>query len=223
MKKKVLALALATAVLLTACGGQETANEAPVEEATEEVVEEAEETASDYTKGISSETGYESEWLGIRFTAPEGAAMLTEEELNEMMGLGQEVLSEDFSDLQLQYAEMSTVSEMMCTAAEGTPNVVMSVEKMMADATAADYAEVLAQTLGQVTTMTYTIDSSDEVVTIGGKDFVKVAASVEYEGVSMKQNYYVMVQGDRAVSIALTFTPETEDAAEAMMNGFEAY
>ena len=39
----------------------------------------------------------------------------------------------------------------------------------------------------------------------------------------MKQNYYVMVQGDRAVSIALTFTPETEDAAEAMMNGFEAY
>lgn len=140
MKKKVLALALATAVLLTACGGQETANEAPVEEATEEVVGEAEETASDYTKGISSETGYESEWLGIRFTAPEGAAMLTEEELNEMMGLGQEVLSEDFSDLQLQYAEMSTVSEMMCKAAEGTPNVVMSVEKMMADATAADYA-----------------------------------------------------------------------------------
>ena len=154
MKRKVLFMTLAMAVVLTACGGNAdkaassnadanvsedagtaaddgaestddaaestdaaddvqaaTADEAGVGAADTEAEAEAEgdgEAASGkYAKGSVSETGWESEFFGLRYTAPEGMGMSTEEELNGLMGLGQEVLSDDFSELQLKYAELT--------------------------------------------------------------------------------------------------------------------
>lgn len=145
MKRKVLFMTLAMAVVLTACGGNAdkaagsnadanvseeagaaaddgaestdtaddvqaaTADEAGVGAADAEAGAEAEEegggeaAAGKYAKGSVSETGWESEFFGLRYTAPEGMGMSTEEELNDLMGLGQEVLSDDFSELQLKY------------------------------------------------------------------------------------------------------------------------
>lgn len=228
---------------MTACGGKENVSEEPAEEAVEEVVEEteeveeevaeevedeateepAEEASSDYTKGTSTETSYESEWIGIRFTAPEGATMMTEEELNEMMGISQDMLSEDFNDLQLKIAEMNTVQEMMCTAADGIPNVTIAAEKIQSNMTLEEYMEMLKSTLEQVTSMAYTVELTDEVVTIGGKDFTKLSAVAEVDGATLNQDFFAMIQGDRAVSITLTYAEGFEDAADEMLNSFEAY
>lgn len=180
--------------------------------------------AGDYVKGTSTETGFESEWLGLRYTAPEGMVMSTEEELNEVMGMGQEMLSEDFSELQLEYAKMSSVYEMMSKNEAGTTNIIVTVEKLpSSNFSVEDYAEAIKTNLKAVTTIAYTISDDLETVSVGGSDFTKITAQADYSGVNMHQDYYVRVIGDRAVSMALTYVDETASEAEAIINAFEAY
>ncbi len=243
MKKKVLFMTLAAAVVLTACGGnaesestaveaaveEEAEVEADVEEAdeTEEAAvetEETEEAASEFVKGIVTENGWESEYLGLRYTAPEGMAMSTEEELNAMMGLGEEVISEDFSELQLEYAKMSSVYEMMSTDEMGITNVVVTAEKLLVNGMDAEaYADAVRQGLESVSQIDYTISEENEAVTIAGLDFIKVSSVADYSGVSMYQDYYIGIIGDRALSIAVTYVDQSAELAEQVVNAFEAY
>lgn len=259
MKKKVLFLTLAAALMLTACGGdaESTEAETSVEAEAEETETEAEETeteaeteveaeaedkaeteaeaeaeteaeaeeavAGEYAKGLVTETGWESEWLGIRYTLPEGMTMSSDEELNEMMGLGQEVLSEDFSELQLKYAEMASVYEMMSKDELGVTNVIVLSEKLPMSLTAEEYVEVLTQQLAQVSTVQYEVTGDTETVTIGATDFVKLSTEADYDGVKMYQEYYVTVRDDRAATITLTYIDQTAETAEAVRNGFGAY
>lgn len=254
MKKKVLFMTLAAAVVLTACGGNASSEGADVETAvTEEAEAESEETeASDeeaeavenedaaeteeaaeeteaeetegYAKGTVIENGWESAHLGLRFTAPEGMTMSTEEELNQVMGLGEDVLSEDFSELALEYAKMATVYEMMSTDELGTTNVIMTAEQLpTASIDAEAYADAIRQNLASISQMTYTVSEENEIVTLGGTDFIKIASTVDYSGVSMYQDYYISIIGDRAVSIAVTYIDDTAELAGQIVDGFAAY
>ncbi len=267
MKRKVLFMTLAMAVVLTACGGNadkeassntetnvsedagaaddgaaedgaadddtQTADEtqaAAADEAgagaaeTEAEAENGGDTAAaagKYVKGTVTETGWESEFFGLRYTAPEGMGMSTEEELNDLMGLGQEVLSEDFSELQLKYAELTSVYEMMSVADDQTTNIVVTVEKLMGKMDAAQYAKALEQGLSQVTAINYTLISDDETVKIGGADYLKVSYEAESSGVSMYQDYYIAVVDNRAISLTLTYVDES--ARDNVLNAFTAY
>ena len=149
--------------------------------------------------------------------------MSTEEELNEVMGLGQEALSDDFSEAQLKYAELATVYEMMCSDEIGVTNVITSVEKLPMEISAELYIQAVEQQLSAVSAVTYETVSSGEVVTIGDIDFTKLECVADYEGVMMHQNYFVTIKGDRAVAIIVTYIDETAETADAIMNGFAAY
>ena len=250
MKKKLAVLVLASAMMLSACGGKETVADDveaaveetvddaegtveteveetveevadDVEEIVEEVVEDAEE-ALDYAKGTLIENGWESKWLGLRFTAPEGMVMSTEEELAEIMGVGQEILAQDFSEQQLAYAELATVYEMMCSDAMGT-NVILMAEKLPMTLTAEQYIEILANQMTSVTAIQYEVESNDEVVTLGGIPFNKLACVADYEGISLCQDYYITIKDNRAVAIAVTYTDATADVYAGILNGFTAY
>lgn len=237
MKKKLAVLVLATSMVLCACGSEKEADaetsveveaeeeaetEAEVETEEEAETEVAEET-SDYVKGIVTETGWESEWLGIRYTCPEGMKMATEEELNEIMGLGQEVLSEDFTEAQLKYAELASVYEMMSSDELGTTNFMITVEKLPMELTAAQYIEIVEQQLSAVSAVTYETVNNSEIVSIGGVDFTKLECVADYEGVVMHQDYYVTMKDNRAVAVVCTFIDETAETAQAAINGFAAY
>ena len=268
MKRNVLFMTLAMAVVLTACGGNadkeassntetnvsedagaaddgaaedgaadddtQTADEtqaaaadeagagaAETEAETESGGDDTAAAAGKYVKGTVTETGWESEFFGLRYTAPEGMGMSTEEELNDLMGLGQEVLSEDFSELQLKYAELTSVYEMMSVADDQTTNIVVTVEKLMGKMDAAQYAKALEQGLSQVTAINYTLISDDETVKIGGADYLKVSYEAESSGVSMYQDYYIAVVDNRAISLTLTYVDES--ARDNVLNAFTAY
>ena len=259
MKRKVLFMTLAMAVVLTACGGNadkeassntETnvsedagaADDGAAEDgAADDDTQTADETqaaAADEAGAGAAETEAEtesggddtaaaagkyvkSEFFGLRYTAPEGMGMSTEEELNDLMGLGQEVLSEDFSELQLKYAELTSVYEMMSVADDQTTNIVVTVEKLMGKMDAAQYAKALEQGLSQVTAINYTLISDDETVKIGGADYLKVSYEAESSGVSMYQDYYIAVVDNRAISLTLTYVDES--ARDNVLNAFTAY
>ncbi len=268
MKRKVLFLTLAMAVVLTACGGNadketssntdvnatedtsstddtaadddaaadtdaagddaaaDTADTAGTEDAdaadTEAEAEGGEEAAAGkYAKGTVTETGWESEFFGLRYTTPEGMSMSTEEELNDLMGLGQDVLTDDFSELQLKYAELTSVYEMMSVADDQTTNVVVTVEKLMAKMDVSKYVEALEQGLSQVSAINYTLVSDTDTVKIGDGEYTKVSYEAESSGVSMFQDYYVRIVDDRAIAITLTYVDES--ARDNVVNAFSAF
>lgn len=251
MKKIGIASLLLTVAFMTACGGANTstkeavaevtetgkgteteANEAETgeaegtEEEKEAPVEKAEvprDTTKDYVKGIINETEYESEWLGIRFVAPEGTILLTQEELDEMMGIGTEMLSGEVDELQLKYAEMTSVVEMMCKATGDVPNLIITVEKMINNLSVEEYISAFEQTLAQISSVKYTVESDAETVTIGGEEFHKIATITDMQGSIAKQDFFIRILGDRVIAFTLTYTEETADMAEDMMNAFSAY
>ena len=222
MKKKVLLVALAAAVVLTACGEKKESKNTVVDTAVEETEDEAE--SDGFKKGTISENGWESEFLGLRYTVPEGMIMTTEEELNSMMGISQEILSEDFSELQLQYAEMKSVYEMMSTDETGITNVVITIEKLpTSNMEAKQYIKAVEKALSQVSTINYVVESDDEVADIAGNEWTIIKCTADYNGTSMHQKQYIRVVDDRAAAITVTYIDDTEDMAEEIMNAFEPY
>lgn len=194
------------------------------ESVTEEMVEETtveEPQKPEYTKGIFTETGWESQWLGMRYVVPDGVVMSTEEELNTIMGVGQEMLSDDFSEMQLKYAELNTVYEMMCTGADQVTNLSVSVENVMLDMDTDTFVSVFKNTLSEVSAMTITIVNEGDDVVVAEKEFKKLQCEVDYEGMSIFQDYYLAMKDKRAISIVVTYLDEAE--AEKMLNGFQTY
>ena len=65
-----------------------------------------------YQKGILSATGFESKWMGLKFSTPQGVEMYTQEELDETMRLLEEALYGELPDGKLKYEELVVVYEM---------------------------------------------------------------------------------------------------------------
>lgn len=254
MRKKLLLLTLAAAVMLTACAGksdkadekQETAQEAEAgqeekEEAdqsseaetsqdsqtqipeSEEPEEEPEEAVSEFSKGIVSESGWESRWIGLRFTAPEGAKMTTEEELDALMGLSEDLLSEDLSEAQIKYAELTSVKEMMCYDESTNTNVIVSVDRMPIRISEEVFADQIEQSLTSLSAMAYERLGDGEMVDVAGSPYLRTGYRVEAGGQSMYMDYYVKMIEDRAVSLVLTYGENNEELSASMMEGFQTY
>ncbi len=241
MKKKILLLTLATTIVLTACGGNAKDESADVDTmvaedsanvtvedvvATEEPeIEEPEvvEPVDDYVKGIITETGWESQWLDLRYTAPEGMEMASEAELNKLMGLGEQLDSEDYEQLQREYANLYLVQEMRSVDGNGT-SVFVTVEKSSSSSlTAEKYIDALSKSLALASAIQYEIPESPETVDIAGKDFLKLAVSADFNGKKSYQDYYVRVRNKRILHIIVTYNEDTVELAEHIVNGFTAY
>lgn len=250
---KILAVSLSSVVLLTACGnrsdqgadisGQEiqTEEQETGKENSQAVESEADqpeqsgaesdvETAAEpeeviaYVKGISTVSRYESEFLGLSFTAPEYMILLSEEELNEVMGITLAAFSDDVSELQLEYAEMETVYEMMCSNADGSVNMVITVEKIPSDDyTIQDCVEMISDSLTGLTSLDYTTLDSDQTTDIAGMEYAVLRLLCESNGMSMNQDYYVRLAGDRMVSIVVSYEKGSAEEADAVMKGFDVY
>lgn len=234
MKKKVVVLCMAVSLMLTACGSKEEVQEPLTESAVETemevesepvvetgVEETEEENVSDFTKGKLTENGWESEWLGMRYVPEDGMVMSTEEELNEIMGLSMEMLSEDFNELQLQYAELHTVYEMMCTASDNASNINMTLEKLPMQIDIDTYVGLFLAQAGEMSAMSMNVINEGEDVTVAGRDFKKLQCEVEYEGVTLYQDYYMAIVEDRAQIIVVSYIDEAE--AESLVSGFQVY
>lgn len=198
---------------------EEVVEEEAVEEETEE--EAVEETASaGYYPGVLTETGYESKFLGFRYTTPEGFAIATEEEMEEMTEAGQELLSEDYSDLQMAYADIVTINELMVSDEYGIVNFNITLEKTAVDLET--YVTLFKEQIAGLTAMTIEIVSEEEAE-LAGSTYTKLTAQVESQGYVMWQEYYLRKQDERLVALVTTWLDGMDAEKETMMSGFAAY
>lgn len=189
----------------------------------QEEAQEQEETISEFSKGTVSENGWESEWLNMRFTEPEGTRMVSQEELDALMGISEELLSEDLSDAQIQYSELTSVREMMCYDEETQANVIVSVDWLPMKISEEIYMEEIERTLSSISAMTYTRVDEDEMVVIAGVPYVRAGYRVEAKGQSGYADYYVRMIDNRAVSLIVTYREDGEEIAASMISSFAAY
>lgn len=208
----------------TADGTQAVQETAPEQEPAAEQEAGQETGSGEYERGIVTQDAWESEFWNLRFTPPQGLSMLGEEELNNMMGLGEEMLSQNFSEKQVEYAQMMNVYEMMSTNLTGDANVVVTTEKLLASGfSSEDYLQAMKRTVTSITTISYTVLEEGQTYQIGDDTFGVMKVMGEGSGMVMYQDYYALVKGNRALAIAITYTDDTAQMAGEMIEGFEKY
>ena len=183
--------------------------------------DESGEADSAYVKGITTDNGWESEYWNLRFTAPEGVFMLSDEGMEALMGIGEDIISENYSEKQREYLEMTSLYEMLGTNAEGDANVAVTVEKLMVRGMdTEDYKKAALLHLRMMQDPVYEILEDSGTAEIAGETFAVVNTRVDSGG-EYFQDYYFRVSGDRALIITITYAEATSEQAAALLGGFD--
>ncbi|WP_300569601.1 hypothetical protein [uncultured Acetatifactor sp.] len=183
--------------------------------------DESGEADSAYVKGVTTDNGWESEYWNLRFTAPEGVFMLSDEGMEALMGIGEDIISENYSEKQREYLEMTSLYEMLGTNAEGDANVAVTVEKLMVRGMdTEDYKKAALLHLRMIQEPVYEILDDSGTAEIAGETFAVVNTRVDSGG-EYYQDYYFRVSGDRALIITITYAEATSEQAAALLGGFD--
>lgn len=171
-----------------------------------------------YEKGVSAETGFQSEWLNLQFTPPAYMVMNSEEELQNIMQSGQNTVQQSgITDENTVLPE--TVYEMMASSASGFPNVSLVVETSPQNSTVDQYFTALKQLL-DAAQLGYQYEETVSDAVIAEQDFRVLTASLTMNGYQVFQKYCTRKQGDRFVSVILSYTEDTAAQADEILASF---
>ncbi len=244
MKKGItLIAACVMAMLFVACGNSKgaevptptlepTATSTPMPEPTATSTPTPEPTATPipaladtYEKGIITETGFESKWMDLRFTTQAGMHMLTQKELDTTMKQSLGMIYGEDADVFLDYASMSTVTEMMAQYADGA-NVIVQVERLPLLYAAMTEEEYLSATLANLQAVTSEITTGEDYYTLelGGETYLGLSTAADYNaGMLVYQEFLVRKQEGRMISVVVSYTDYSMENAQNFLKVFGAY
>jgi hypothetical protein len=169
---------------------------------------------SDYKRGTLTENSFESKYLDIKFTLPQGFLMATEEDILQMMGIGA-----DITGANKKILELTTVYEMMASAATGAPNVILMIEKpLLSSITIEQYFDAVKKGLLKVDSLDYAIDDQITSVEVAGYSYKQMTAGLP--SLNILQNYIFRKQGGRMIGFITTYSLETKQDLDILMGGF---
>lgn len=162
-------------------------------------------TAKAYEKGAIDGQVWSSDYLGLKFTAPEGWGYLTDEQMNTLLGQGADNMTADKS--QLDNAIASTIYEFMAVKTDKSASVGICAENVPATIKNGEqFLKELKNTMTSYSKVKYTFKDADEI-TVGDVKLNGVMAEAEN---GIIQAYYSFVKGDRAVSVIITTQKESD-------------
>lgn len=181
-------------------------------------------TEKEYEKGIIKDDGYESEYLNIKFTTPEGYSMLSEDVLNEYIQFTSEIIYTDKDQTKIDYAKAVNVYEMMCVEeVTNSPNINIVVENLLGrKISVADYIEASKQQL-QATGIEYTFGDITEDVELAGEKYTLLECVGNYAGQEVLQEMYIRKVGGRMMILSITYTEDTVEAKDTLVAGLSEY
>ncbi|WP_455718550.1 hypothetical protein, partial [Anaerosporobacter sp.] len=127
---------------------------------------------NEYVKGTIKENEYESKYLNLSFTAPEGFSLLTEDVLDQYVQFSSDIIYKDKDQTVIDYAKAVAVYEMMCVEnATNSANVNIVVENLLGvERTEDEYIELAKQQL-QSTGIDYTFGGTIKNVELAGEKY----------------------------------------------------
>ncbi|MBO5353231.1 MAG: hypothetical protein J6A77_08035 [Lachnospiraceae bacterium] len=184
------------------------------------------EAGNTYAKGTVTETGYESEWLNLRFTLPRGAVMATQEELDALMQQGTELVYGDDAE-KLDYVNMNIVIEMMAQYASGA-NVIIQVEQLpllYQAMTEENYLNAVVSNMQNSTAgAELTVGEETYKLALGEEEYTGVSLGTDYgTGVIIYQEYLVQKIENRMVSVVVTYTDLSVEDGKTLITMFGSY
>ena len=175
----------------------------------------------DYVIGTIDGNNFESEWLGLRFTAPNSFIMASQEEMLEMMQLGMDILEVDRAVG--AWAEMAVVTEMMAMLPTGLANVTMATERvMLRNMTIAQYVDAKFQ---QMAPLGWGIDFNDDIepTNFAGKEWYTYTANINALGLDWSYRYFIRRFDNRMALITIYSVAGEEQYIDILLNSFSAY
>lgn len=165
----------------------------------EEKEDEQKEDEKEYKKGTFTATTYESEFIGIRYTAPDGWALATESELQQIP------------------SNASTTTEMQTLNSLDGSNIMILVEKMSTSNFTMDmYIYSLKSSLQSNGQVTITDIKEDGTYLIAGEEYNVLSYTASQDGVSYSQTVYLRKINSHM--IVITVTSASADNEELLSN-----
>lgn len=177
-----------------------------------------------YERGTINGSTYESEFLNIKFTAPEGYNMLTQEDMDPYIQFTSEVIYKDKDKKMIDYAKAVTVYEMMAQEPTiGSPNVNIVVENLKGrDVTIDQYIEACKQQLAN-TGIEYTFGDIENDVDLAGSKYTLLNCVGKYGDQEIPQQMYIRKVDDRMMLLTVTYSEDDIEARDTLVQGFTAY
>ena len=205
---------------------EETTAAETTKEETTEAPTEAKEEGPAFQTGTWDELVFTNPWLGLTLTFPEDSYVCTEEEVQAVLGAGQEVLvnNGNYTEAQLKLSEATTVYDFMVVLPDGQSNIQLAYEniKLTAggmDISAEDYLNIVWEQVSKIADMQYKKEG-EEKVDLAGQSFAKLSASL-MEG-ALYQDYYSICLGDHMVTMTVSYVPESKDVVNELIAGITA-
>lgn len=226
--KKIISILMCVVLVfsLAACTGEKnndadtTAADASITNQTTEKTEttQAKPVEKKISRGTISENVYTNTFLGLTFEKPEEWIYATDEEMAQLVGLGQDIV--DLNSLEKMLSETASVYDMSASDDKGN-SVMICYENTMLTAlreiTEDEFEQQLKANLAKVEGYNYEYVSSEDV-TLGEVEFRKIIFTVTVENVTLSQAYYIKVVGKYAASVIITSADEEIEIMEAMFS-----
>ena len=208
MKKFLLPLLLIAVVIFHGCGA--------VEQAVDNIM------MGSYEIGTIDGDNFESEWLSLRFTAPEGFLMSSREEMMEMMAVGMEMMDVDAGTA--AWADMATVSEMSAMLPTGLASATVVTERVFQAAmTVEQYVEAAIQGVETALGWDVTLTSEITPINFAGQQWYTYTANIEAFGMDWSYRYFVRRFDNRMALITIYALEGQEDYLDVLTDAFRAY
>lgn len=184
----------------------------PTAEPTQEPTQEPDaptvaEALAGFSHGTWEGLTFTSDLAGLALTLPdESWTIATDEDLAEMMNLGQEAVGDDLSDLEKAMANLTNIQDMMAQNPQTGESILLMFENLAiipgaSDYTAEAFAEELAKGLEETDALPYVVGEIG-TQTLGGNEYVVVPATVD--GYELCQHYLIRREGNFMVELILT-------------------
>ncbi|MBR4386532.1 MAG: hypothetical protein IKP51_08435 [Treponema sp.] len=181
--------------------------------------EDAQESAAkEFSTGEWNENVYTNDFLGIKYTMPEGWTKYNDEQIAEMMNLGKELLN----DNQKKFAELSkltTVYHLLANNPMNGDTVCVITEKTFLGISAETYSKTLKTQLEALDAIDYQV-SDITTREIAGREFSELKTTVQAIGFDITQIYYSYRLGKYILSIIVT-SRGGDEGIDSMLKDFE--
>lgn len=172
-----------------------------------------EEPPAEYVPGERTDTSYTSTVLGLQFTLPQDMVMASDDEINQLMQAGVDMMYEDpeTGEMVIDYTQLTTVYEMVAVNISDGSNIIVMSEKLpLSGITEEQYITAMEQQMAQTT---MAVDFGEpSTTTVGDTEFTALDYNVEANGTQTLQSMLLKKVGDRMYAITLSYyAPEARD------------
>lgn len=207
MKKKILTVVLAMAMVLaaTACG-----------------------SSANFERGTVEGNVYTNASVGIKATVPEGLTVADEATVKEFEDAAIASLdNQNLTDEQKEDLANAMIYDAVITSELGT-SIQIAAEDMKQTMGVKVKADAYLDSLKETTKSSYesmgcTVEFSDvDTVSLGGQDFSHMVITIDLSGMALEQEAYCRVVGNYIYYMIVTNMGDCDDAVTAFFDSFEA-